>query len=548
LVYTAILPSTIRRSSFRVVFNPVNSSTKAVSMSVGVIAKPTNQAPTTEEMARFCSKALPQAKCQENLIKTMSSLGSQASTLALRLDAKLVGTTKALSTAVTFSYKLESTTIKDTLKMVTHIELLAPFMYPYPYEIKLGSTAEIPRVNILRNKEQLLQKALEVILNGQVEFGCVNQAKEIIKMKTLMIKTEQLKEAVHTSPEFLRCTQEEQLNPVADVCELVRHQAASVDEVRTEIVIPIFLRTLPILDLTVSNVANLVKTLFFGHLIETPINHVSPTDVKIITKVNPVGDEAQLIIEYNGRRYEVRNIRLPTLLKGVFPISLRTPFLFVGLNRLTKIPAVCHVASTHIQTFDRKMYNYELNNCFHLLFRDCTEKIPVAVMARNLQRVSKEVKILAGVSEVLMTPTSATNMKIQLNLNGQQQIVEVLPREVKVIRHNGLEILHVKRFEDNVYAVYAVKEHLMVMFDGKHAQIFGTPLLRARSCGLCGDLNAETTADITTPERCIMSRPRFAAYSYMIQDSCQGIPSQDLAKYQQEKTKCVKQEIIPTTL
>ena len=45
-----------------------------------------------------------------------------------------------------------------------------------------------------------------------------------------------------------------------------------------------------------------------------------------------------------------------------------------------------------------------------------------------------------------------------------------------------------------------------------------------------------------------MSQPRFAAYSFMIQESCQGIPSQDLAKYQEEKTKCVKQEIIPTIL
>merc|ERR1712025_308284 len=378
-----------------------------------------------------------------------------------------------------------------------------------------------------------------------------NEDKEIIKMKTLLVKTEQHKESVRTSPEFLRCTQEEQLmNPLAEVCELVRHQAASVDEVRTEMVIPASLRRLPVFDLIVPNVVNVVKTLFFGHLIETPINHVSPVDVKIITKVNRVGDEAQLIMEYNGRRYELRNLRIPSsscalytdarlcnLLEGVFPISLRTPFLFVGLNRLT-----------HLHTFDRKRYNYELNNCFHLLFRDCTEKIPVAVMARNLQRVSKEVKILAGIAEVLMTPISATNMQIQLNLNGQQQIVEVLPGEVKVIRHNGLEVLHVKRFEDNVYAVHAVQEHVMVMFCGKHAQIFGTPLLRARSCGLCGDLNAETTAELKTPERCIMSHPRFAAYSYMIQDSCQGIPSQDLAKYQQEKTKCVKQEVIPTPL
>jgi len=509
----------------------------------------------------FCSKAVPQATCQENLLKTMSSLGNQASTLALRLDAKLVGTTKALSTAITFGYKLESTTIKDILKLVTHIELLAPFIPAY--EVKMASSAEIPRVNILRNKEQLLQQALEVVLNGQVEFGRVNEAKEIIKMKTLMIKTEQLKEAVRTSPEFLRCTQQEQLeHPLAEVCELVRHQAASVDEVRFEMVIPAFLSRLPILDLIVPNVVNVVKTLFVGHVIETPISHVSPTDVKIITKINRVGDLAQAIIEYNGRRYELRNIRIPSdqcieqrwgarlcsLQKGIFPLSLRSPYLYVGLKRLTQIPATCHVGTTHVRTLDGKMYNYEMNNCFHLLFGDVTEKIPVAVMARNLQRVSKEVKILAGVAEVLMTPISATNMKIQLNLNGQQQIVEVLPGELKVIRHNGLEILHIRRFEDNVYAVHAVQEHLMVMFCGKHAEIFGTPLMRARSCGLCGDLNAETTADLKTPERCIMSRPRFAAYSYMIQDSCQGIPSQDLAKYQQEKTRCVKQEIIPTPL
>ena len=52
-------------------------------------------------------------------------------------------------------------------------------------------------------------------------------------MKSLLVKSEQQKEAVRISPEFLHCTQEEQLErPLADVCELVRHQAASVDEVK----------------------------------------------------------------------------------------------------------------------------------------------------------------------------------------------------------------------------------------------------------------------------------------------------------------------------
>merc|ERR1712168_1037074 len=173
----------------------------------------------------------------------------------------------------------------------------------------------------------------------------------------------------------------------------------------------------------------------------------------------------------------------------------------------------------HIKTFDSKTYSYQLNDCFHLLFSDSKQSIPVAVMARNINGVSKEVKILAGVAEILMTPISASGMKIQMVLNGKQEIVQVQPGMVKVIRDvNGLEILHIKRYEDDVYAIHAVQQHLMVLFDGKHAQIFGSPLMRSRAVGLCGDLNAEVTADLKTPQ--------LAAYSYMIQEpTCQRIPS-----------------------
>merc|ERR550519_488702 len=306
---------------------------------------------------------------------------------------------------------------------------------------------------------------------------------ESIRIRGLLIKSEQQIESVRNSPEFLRCTQEEQLGrPFADVCEVVRHQAASVDEVRTELVIPAYFRTFKEIELIVPNIVNVLKTLVIGNLVETPSNHISADEMKIISKVSRTGDEAQLIIDYNGRRYEVRNIRFPALLKGILPISLRTPFRFVGLNRLNRNASpACHVGPTHVSTFDSKMVNYELNNCFHLLFKDCSGKIPVAVMARNHHGASKEVKILAGIAEVLMTPISVNNMKIQLNMNGQQQIIRVQPGEVKVIRHNGLEILEIKMTQDNAYEIYAVQEGLFMIFDGKHAQIFGNYLLRSRS-------------------------------------------------------------------
>ena len=83
----------------------------------------------------------------------------------------------------------------------------------------------------------MLQQGLQVILNGEVELGFKTGTKESIRMKSLLLKTEQQTESVRNSPEFLRCTQEEHLGrPFADVCESIRHQAASVDEVSNKMI------------------------------------------------------------------------------------------------------------------------------------------------------------------------------------------------------------------------------------------------------------------------------------------------------------------------
>ena len=74
--------------------------------------------------------------------------------------------------------------------------------------------------------------ALQLILNGQVEYGYVNKAREVIKLKSTMIKSPEQILAVRNSPEFLRCTEQITLGqPLSHVCEITRHQATSIDEV-----------------------------------------------------------------------------------------------------------------------------------------------------------------------------------------------------------------------------------------------------------------------------------------------------------------------------
>jgi len=107
----------------------------------------------------------------------------------------------------------------------------------------------------------------------------------------------------------------------------------------------------------------------------------------------------------------------------------------------------------------------------------------------------------------------------------------------------------VERYEDNVYLVKFPQESLWVLFDGKRIEISPSQMLKARTCGLCGDLDHENTADLKTPRKCIMSEPRLAAFSYMIKDNqCQGIPSQLRPKYERELNQCVKERIIVTPL
>merc|ERR1711872_427149 len=84
----------------------------------------------------------------------------------------------------------------------------------------------------------------------------------------------------------------------------------------------------------------------------------------------------------------------------------------------------------------------------------------------------------------------------------------------------------------------------------------GAPqLLKNRAIGLCGDMNGEEIADLSTPKRCIM-QPKLVAISYMLNTNgydakfaqCHNIQQQDLAAYQREDQRCAKEEIVKTPI
>lgn len=631
LMNSFYLPSTLRMSSMKIIFNPQSSRTKEVSLTFGLVKVnkeqgqqetqvfpamlsaqpvddmshikqvcienyPRNPAkfsdcvielstlefvtdsvdsvckakrfPKCEKMESVCHKAKTMCEtktgfrsqmCQRNaetclrrilnlqsVHKTLEQLGQEGKVVSLRLDADLRGSNKALSTAFTFGMKKErSTPEKEEVKLVSNVEVKTS-QSPV-YEVKVISKAEIPRVNNRWNREQLLQQLLKLVLNAEVEYGYESRTKETVKINSEMIKSEAQIKSVRGSPEYRRCDREEQEGQrLANVCEFARHQAASIDQVMTEIHLPKSLYKYPVM----VRIGQFIRAYFVGQMYETESSQTSENMLRLKAMVSRVGDEAQISAEVMGRKFEIVNLRMPTMLKGVLPISMRNPLRYNLMQKITRhqIPASCRVEPRFISTFDNKTFGYELNDCYHLLFKDCSQRIPVAVLAKKLTGEEKQVKILSGPIQVKLIPVNG-QMKVELNVEGRQEEVRVQPGRVHQIKDaNNQVIMEVKRYADNVYLVNAIRESLWVLFDGKRIEVSGSYMLRSRACGLCGDLNGENTADLKTPEMCLMSRPRFAAYSYMIQESCQGIPSQDRSRYQQEKSECVKEEVIPTPL
>ena len=105
-------------------------------------------------------------------------------------------------------------------------------------------------------------------------------------------------------------------------------------------------------------------------------------------------------------------------------------------------------------------------------------------------------------------------------------------------------------FEDGVYAVVSKLYGILVYADDQRVEVKSFQYrLRNQACGLCGDLNDEKMADMKSANKCVMSSPKLSAYSYMVNEkSCQGIPSKESTIFNEEKSKCIQKEILPTKL
>merc|ERR1711936_1264455 len=199
-----------------------------------------------------------------------------------------------------------------------------------------------------------------------------------------------------------------------------------------------------------------------------------------------------------------RNIRLPAQLAGVCPFVAGKNPAEQGYKALTgeSLMAKCVVGEGYVQTFDKKTYSYQIDECDHVLASDCSGDSDHAVMV-----LAQEVSL---------------QQNQQTTLSSQEQITA---------------------YYGGDYTVTINTPSSRITHSGQMVEIEEKGTADGSHCGLCGDYNNDRRADLKSPKKCIFESSKLFGQSYRSKSSqCSPLSTYVEEKIRTEEEKCAKYE------
>merc|ERR1712055_1273932 len=315
------------------------------------------------------------------------------------------------------------------------------------FGLRYEGKIELPKLMNRWNVEEMIKENLKGGFQGELFFGKSSQM-ESVKVVAQLEKTEELRREIRESPEFKQCLvdqgRHELLTPV---CTTARLQAASMDKIRLTIHTPEAWSDSYIMNL----LDGVSKALLLGN-VEGEKAYSGTRGVTISeARADRVSQTITAKVWTPTREVILRNIRFMGFARFFLPATALRNGAEVAALKLTgdRIPATCRVEPSYVRTFDNMTVPYQINDCEHVLLMDESRHAPIAVTTRTVQSQRKIVKILSGISEVQMIPTSAGLMKV--TLNGEELTLPTVGEQLIKRDQEGRILLIVQRFQDAVF-------------------------------------------------------------------------------------------------
>ena len=266
--------------------------------------------------------------------------------------------------------------------------------------------------------------------------------------------------------------------------------------------------------------------------------------------VDPKGKHMDANLKTNSAMSTLSKVPIHSM-EGLLPICTKDSQFSRLLQKITKLgaPSSCVIENNRVVTFDNVEYDYNMRECEHVIFKECSAQPRVTVSVKKgatYQLVKAKIGDDSYEMKISKQGKGQRLTSLELNQNGNIKLMtgNTITEDTIWTLARGT---HMKMFADGVVELSSVEYGLTVYADTETVEVKTYQhLLRDQSCGLCGDLNDEKTEDVKTEAQCIMSSPAMAAYSFMVKDNDCHLPQQLQQKFDREVAACQKRTIVPT--
>eukprot|EP00088_Acartia_fossae_P064950 TRINITY_DN79_c0_g1_i2.p1 TRINITY_DN79_c0_g1~~TRINITY_DN79_c0_g1_i2.p1 ORF type:complete len:1872 (+),score=653.85 TRINITY_DN79_c0_g1_i2:417-5618(+) len=449
---------------------------------------------------------------------------------------------KKIQAHVVIGHKTEERRTEETqvsMKMTVHAPILRR-----PFTSEVHANGKVQRPVNQWNIEDLLKEDVtsKVLVHG--DYGFVGEKKEKIQATIIAYRSDKQVEFVKGTVEYERCSNDEsEGRKLTRDCKETRYHAASLDKVSAKLSLP-----RSVADSRITEMATeAVKLWYMPYLTQRSIEKRSSgqeEEYEIEAKVDGRGHGLTIRVSGNGEEVEAKNIRLTSSTKGLLPICTQENLITRVFQKMTSFnsPSSCAIEGGKVQTFDRLEYNYNLNDCEQILFTESSSRPRITVSSMETPKKQEIIMVVDG------HKYEVEIQKLSRHSRDNKAIVKVNGQEKQLSNIYDDEETYISKSADGVYSIISRKYGVSVKSDGKSIEVESYQhFLRNKVTGLCGDLNGEKTADLKSSKGCIMSEPRLAAFSFMLEDGkCRGIPQQEKSELKKEEQRCVRKEVIPT--
>merc|ERR1712142_1225806 len=192
-----------------------------------------------------------------------------------------------------------------------------------------------------------------------------------------------------------------------------------------------------------------------------------------------------MILDTEEEKIRYQSIRIPENLSEIIRFIVRGGV--INTSRSLKDVSVnprCRIGNHVVESFDKKPYHYDLDNCYHILSAATKQGKEYAILARE-DHGKKEVKIIVSGSKITMRPSQSGSEEYEVRMDDER--IELVKGERKEGKTINQDIVKFSR--PNVDVLVVETPYSKVIYDGENVEVQSTKPAISKLQGLCGNSN-----------------------------------------------------------